>query len=239
MFGDKKDETEDWGAERLYQEAKRRMDSKYYDTAVRYYEFLQQRYPFDPLAQQGQLELAYCYYQLEEPSSATSALERFIKLNPTHEHMPYAQYLKGVVNFNIGKSFSERFAHRDPSQRDPGVAMQAFRDFNELVQRYPDSVYSRDARLRMAYLRNILAQHEVNVANFYMRRSAYVAAANRARYVVENYQQAPVMPEALAIMAKAYKVLQLEELAADTLRVMELNYPEHPGLAEVRRTVVR
>lgn len=238
-FGDEKHRTENWDAARLYQEAKSRLDKQYYDSAVTYYEFLQQRFPFDILAQQGQLELAYCYYKLNESASATSMLERFIKLNPTHENVPYALYLKGVVNFNLGKGFTDRFAPRDPSQRDPGVATKSFEDFSELLRRFPDSIYADDARLRMAFLRNILAQHEINVANYYMRRSAFLAAANRARYVVENYQQAPVMPEALTIMAKAYKILALDDLSADALRVLELNFPQYPGISEVRRTVVR
>jgi outer membrane protein assembly factor BamD len=237
--GDEKDETESWTAEELYEQAKNRMQRNYYDGAIQYYEFLQQRFPFGIYAQQAQLELAYCYYKINETESGIAALERFVKLYPTHPHMDYAYYLKGVINFNAGRGLTDRFVVRDPSQRDQGPAVKSFQDFGELIVRFPDSRYAEDARLRMTYLRNILARHEVNVAHFYMRRGAYVAAANRARYVIEHYQQAPAMPEALLLMAKAYKVLELEDLAADAVRVLELNYPDHPGLRDVRRTAVR
>ena len=132
----------------------------------------------------------------------------------------------------------ERYLVRDASQRDPGASLQAFNDFSELIKRYPDSRYVADSQLRMRHLRNILAQHEVNVSNWYMRRGAFVAAANRARYVVENYQQTPAMPDALALLAKAYKVLELNDLSNDALRVLELNYPNHPGSEEIKQTTV-
>jgi outer membrane protein assembly factor BamD len=130
----------------------------------------------------------------------------------------------------------EKYVPRDESQRDPVSAEKAMRDFMTLVKRYPKSRYSEDSAQRIVYLRNRLAQHEVNVANYYMRRSSYLAAANRAKYVVENYSRTPAMPEALIIMAKAYKVMELDDLSADALRVLELNYPGHAGVADVRKT---
>jgi outer membrane protein assembly factor BamD len=153
--------------------------------------------------------------------------------------MDYAYYLRGLLNFNNGKGILERHLVRDASQRDPGASLQAFNDFSELIKRFPDSRYVADSQLRMRYLRNILAQHEVNVANWYMRRGAFVAAANRARYVVENYQQTPAMPDALALMAKAYKVLELNQLSDDALRVLELNFPNYRGVEEIKKTQVR
>ena len=161
-----------------------------------------------------------------------------MKLNPTHPSMDYAFYLRGLINFNTGKGAIERHLARDASQRDPGASLKAFNDFSELIKRFPDSRYVADSQLRMRFLRNILAQHEVNVANWYMRRGAFVAAANRARYVVENYQQTPAMPAALVLLAKAYKVLQLDDLSADALRVLELNYPDDPGIEAVKETSV-
>lgn len=230
---------ENWPEEKLYFAAKDRLDSGSCNGAIDYYEKLQGRYPFGPYAAQAQLELGYCYYKQDETASALAAIDRFMKLNPTHRHMDYAFYLRGLINFSSGKGLIERHLPRDPSQRDPGASLQAFNDFSELIKRFPESRYVSDAQLRMRYLRNILAQHEVNVANWYMRRGAFVAAANRARYVVENYQQTPAMPEALILMAKAYKVLELDDLSADALRVLELNYPNHPGIEEVKATRVR
>lgn len=238
-FQGKKDETEGWGEDRLYAEAKSRLNSNYFDGAREYYEKLQARYPFGRNSQQAQLELAYAYYKLEQAEAAVAACDRFIKLYPSHPAIDYAYYLKGLANFNAGKGLIERYTPSDPSQRDQSTALRSFQDFAELVKRFPDSRYVTDAQLRMTFLRNILAQHEVNVANYYMRRGAYVAAANRAKYVVENYQQSPAIPEALVVMAKAYKVLEMNDLSEDSLRVLQGNFPNHPGIAEVRGTVVR
>ena len=230
---------ENWPEEKLYFAAKDRMASGSCASAIEYYEKLQARYPFGAYAAQAQLELAYCQYKSEEPASSLTTLDRFLKLNPTHPHTDYAYYLRGLVNFNLDMGVTARYMPRDPSQRDPGAALQAFNDFSELIRRFPESRYVTDGQLRMRYLRNILAQHEVNVANFYMRRGAFIAAANRSRYVVENFQQTPAMPEALVLLAKSYKVLELDDLSADALRVLELNYPNHPGIEEVKRTRVR
>lgn len=236
---DRDKEESKWPEDRLYHAAKDRLDGGTCDSAIEYYEKLQARYPFGVYTQQSQLELAYCYYRTDDPGSAMATIDRFIKLYPSHPHMAYAFYLRGLINFGRGWGLTERYLPKDPSQRDPGASLESFNDFSELIKRFPDSVYVDDAQLRMRYLRNILSQHEVNVANFYMRRGAFVAAANRARYVVENYQQTPAMPEALILLAKTYKILELDDLAADTMRVLELNYPNHPGISEVQQTQVR
>lgn len=241
MFGDDNEEDlpENWPEDKLYQAAKDALDSGSCGGAVEHYQRLQTRYPFGPYAAQAQLELAYCLYKSEDPAGALAAIDRFLQLHPTHRHTDYAYYLRGLINFNIGRGLTARIVARDPSQRDPGAAVRSFKDFSDLIQRFPKSKYVDDAELRMRHLRNILAQHEVNVANFYMRRGAFVAAANRARNVVENYQQTPAMPEALVLMAKSYKVLEMDELSDDALRVLELNYPNHPGISEVNKTRVR
>jgi len=127
----------------------------------------------------------------------------------------------------------------DLSQRDPSSALQSFKNFGELLSLFPESQYAEDTRKRMVYLRNILAQHEVHVATYYMRRGAYLAAANRARFVIENYDKTPAIPEALVLMAKAYKVLEMNDLSEDAVRVLKLNYPNHPGIYEVGEIQVR
>lgn len=238
LFPEKKEEdvTENWSEERLYYEAKGSLDSSYFEEAVDHYRKLQARYPFGKFSKQAQLDLAYAYYKQDETASAIAAADRFIKLYPSHPRADYAYYLKGLALFNQGKGFIDRYVVKDPSQRDPGAALSSFQEFSELVKKYPKSVYVSDARQRMLFLRNNLAQHEVNVANYYMRRGAFVAAANRARYAVENYQQAPAVPDALALMAKAYKVLGMNELSDDALRVLQTNFPDHPGIQEVAAT---
>jgi outer membrane protein assembly factor BamD len=238
-FKDKGDPTETWSAERLYAEAKGALDSGNYSKAVEYYEKLEGRFPFGVYGQQALLDLAYAYYKNDNTDASISAAERFIKLNPQNAHVDYAYYLKGLANFNRGKGFVERYLPIDTSQRDPGSALTAFQDFSELLRLFPDSQYADDAKQRMVYLRNLLAEHEVNVANYYMRRGAFVAAVNRARYVIEKYPRTPSVPDALVVMAKAYKIMEMDDLSQDALRVLELNYPNHPGLYEVREIVVK
>jgi outer membrane protein assembly factor BamD len=235
LLPEQKDETADWSAQKLYSEARSALNDGEYAQAVKYYESLEARYPFGKYAQQAQLEIAYAYYKDEEPDSALAALDRFIKLNPRHPNVDYAYYLKGLVNFNRGQGLVERYLPQDPAARDPGSALDAFEDFSTLVRLYPSSPYAADATQRMLYLRNNLASHELQVAEYYLRREAYVAAANRAKYVIENYPRAPAVPQALVVLAKAYRSMGLVDLADDAVRVLRLNYPDHPGIAEVER----
>ena len=229
----------DWPEERLYKMARDRLDSGSCTGAIEYYEKLQTRFPFGDYTQQAQIELAYCYFRTDDPALAIETVDRFIKLYPSHSHVAYAFYLRGLINFGRGWGIAERWFRKDESQRDPGASLDSFNDFGMVVKRYPDSIYFEDARLRMVYLRNMLAQHEVNVAQYYMRRGAFIAASNRARFVIEKYQQAPAMPEALVILAKSYRVLEMEDLAEDALSVLEHNYPDHPGVKDVKSVKVR
>ncbi len=228
-----------WTVERLYTEAKSALDSGYYSKAVEYYQYLETRFPFGVYGQQSLLDLAYAYYKTEDFEASISACNRFIRLYPQNPHVDYAYFLRGLNNFNQGKGLTERFLPIDLAQRDPASALQAFNDFMELSKRFPESQYIDDSRKRMVHLRNILAEHEVHVANYYMRRGAYLAAVNRARFVVENYSRTPSIPEALVIMAHAYKVLEMNDLSADALRVLHMNYPNHPGVYKVQEVEVK
>jgi outer membrane protein assembly factor BamD len=229
------DETKDWTADRFYSEAKEALDDGDYETAIKYFESLEARYPFGRYAQQAQMEIIYAYYKYDEPASAVAAADRFIKLQPRHPNVDYAYYMKGLANYNQGKGLIDRYLPTDASQRDPGAARQSFQDFDVLVRRFPESKYANDARQRMVFLRNNLAAYELHVAEYYLRRGAYVAAANRAKYVVEHYQGAPVMPEALAMMVKSYRHMGMDQLANDALRILKENYPADAALAEVGR----
>jgi outer membrane protein assembly factor BamD len=231
-------EEESWPVERLYTEAKAALDSEDYQTALRYYGLLEARFPFGDYAQQGLLESSYAYYKSDDAENAIATVDRFIRVYPLNPNMDYAIYLRGLINFTRDVGIIEKYIPRDETQRDPGAALLALKDFTNLVNRYPTSQYTEDASQRIVYLRNRLAQHEVNVAHFYMRRGAYIAAANRGRYVIENYPRTPAMAEALVIMAKAYKVLDLTDLSNDALKVLKHNYPDHPGLAAVNEVNV-
>jgi outer membrane protein assembly factor BamD len=217
------DETKGWSAQKFYSEASFAMSEGDYETAIKYFEGLEARYPFGRYAMQAQLDVAYAYYKDGQPESAIAAADRFIKLHPRNPYVDYAFYLKGIVNFNRNLGFLTRFIPTDTSQRDPGTSLDSFNDFAELVRRFPNSEYSEDARKRMVYLRNNLAMHEVHVARYYMKRGAYLAAANRCVTVVEKYQRTPAVKEALETMIKAYDTLGLEELSADAQRVMAIN----------------
>ncbi len=223
LFGDEKDKTRGWSADKLYNEASKAMSDGDYGSAIKYYELLEARYPFGPLARQAQLDVAYAYYKSEDPDSAIAAADRFIRLNPDNPHVAYAYYLKGIANFNRTLGFLERFLPTDTSQRDPRAALTSFKDFSELVRRFPDSEYAADARKRLLYLRNNLARHEIHVANYYMKRGAYVAAVERADYVIRHYQKSPSIRDALTILAAAYDELGMKDLAADARRVLALN----------------
>ena len=236
---DPKKETEGWSPEKLYSTAKDALDSGDYQSAIKYYELLEGHYPFDKLAQQGQVEMIYAYYKFEEPESALAAANRFIKLYPRHPHVDYVYYLKGLVNFELTQGVFDRFLPLDRSQRDQDSAKTSFQDFSELVKQFPQSKYAQDSRQRMIYLRNTLADYELNVAKFYMVRGAYLAAANRAKTIIESYPQTPGVSEALAILAKAYKIMGLNELSHDTLSVLKLNYPHYKGIDEVEKVVLR
>ncbi|MBF8268319.1 MAG: Outer rane protein assembly factor BamD [Gammaproteobacteria bacterium] len=233
------EEARDWSVEKLYAEAKKAMEAGYYSRAQGYYEVLETRYPFGVIGRQSLLDLAFVYYKTEKYDEAVSACDRYIRLYPQNPAVDYAYYLKGLVNFERGKGLADRFLSIDDSQRDPGAALTAFQDFKELGEKFPDSIYMEDVQQRMIYLRNMLAQYEINVANYYMRRGAFVAAANRARYVVENYNRTASVPEALVIMAKCYKILEMNDLYDDAVRVLRMNYPEHEGIQELEITEVK
>jgi outer membrane protein assembly factor BamD len=224
------DETAGWSAQRLYSEAKGAMNEGSWATAVKYFEKLEARYPFGRYAQQAQLEIAYAYYRDNEPASAVAACDRFIKLHPNHPNVDYAYYLKGVVNFYEDQNILSQFAAQDPTERDPRSARDSFAAFKELATRYPDSKYTPDALARMKYLVNALASHEVHVAQWYMKRGAFVAAANRASYAVKTYPEAPATEEALAVMARAYGQMGMDDLRDDALRVLKTNFPNSPWL---------
>ncbi len=223
LFPTDEDKTRDWSASKFYSEASAALQGDDYSKAIELYEKLEARYPFGRYAQQAELDVAYAYYKSGEPDSAISALDRFIELNPTSSFLAYAYYMKGLVNFNRNLDFLSRFLPTDPSQRDPGAAVDAINDFAEVVKRFPNSEYAPDAAQRIVYLHNNLARHEINAARYYMKRGAYVAAANRAKYVLEKYQRTPSAKDALEIMAQAYDKLGMQDLADDARRVLAVN----------------
>jgi outer membrane protein assembly factor BamD len=225
------DETAGWSAQRLYGEAKDAMADKQWQKAIQYFEKLEARYPYGRFAQQAQLEVAYAYWKDDERASAIAACERFIKLYPNHENTAYAWYLKGLINFNELSGILSWLTTPDMSDRDPKAAREAFLAIREVVNRFPDSRYAEDSAARMRYLVNALAANEVHVARYYMKRSAYVAAANRAQYAVQHYPQAPAVEDAMAILVQAYDALGMTDLRDDAKRVLLKNFPSTEALS--------
>jgi len=208
----------------IYQLAKKALNDSDYSQAIKYYEALEARFPFSPEAKQGQLDLMYAYYKNHATESAIDQADQFIRENPIHPRVDYAYYIKGLTWFERNPNFIERWFRADLSLRPPIDARKSFQAFQTLVQQYPNSEYAADARQRMIFLRNRLANYEVYVANFYLSRGAYVGAINRAKFAIENYDGAPAIRQALAVMVDAYNKLGMQDLAHDTQRVLEQNY---------------
>jgi outer membrane protein assembly factor BamD len=226
VLPDQIDETAKWSAEKLYTSAKESISAGGYDLGIKYFEKLESRFPYGKYAQQAQLEVAYAYYKKEETASAIAACDRFIRLHPNHPNVDYAYYLKGLANFNEDLGLFGRISDQDLTERDPGAAAESFEAFKQLVTLFPNSRYTPDATLRMNYLVNALASHEVHVARYYMKRGAYVAAINRAQASIKTYPNAPANEEALFIMVKAYDLLNINDLRDDAERVMRKNFPK-------------
>jgi outer membrane protein assembly factor BamD len=219
-----KDELKNLSADEIYAKAQASLQDENYDKEVKQFESLQSRYPYGRYAQQAQMEIAYAYYKHSEPAPALAALDHFAKLYPMSTHMDYVLYLKGLINFNenINSLFGTMFK-QDPSERDPAALRDSFNSFKELVTRFPDSQYTPDARLRMQYLLITLASSDIHVAAYYLRRGAYVAAANRAKGVLTDFPQTPQTRDALQIMVQAYDAMDMKDLRDDTQRVLALN----------------
>ncbi|WP_329741290.1 outer membrane protein assembly factor BamD [Dyella sp. A6] len=218
----------------LYAKAHNAMVHADYSAAEQDYQRLIARFPSGAYNQQAQLDLAYVQYKDNKPDDAYSTIDRFIKTYPLQKHVDYAYYLRGLINFDRTGGVIERWFGRNSAQsrRDQGYNLKSFDDFAELTRRFPNSAYAADARQRMIYLRNILAQSEINVAEFYLRHRAYIASADRAQYVIEHYQQAPEVSDALAILCRSYLMLGQKQQAAQVRKVLALNYPNHPYLKD-------
>lgn len=228
--GDDEDLIADSGEQQIYEQAQRFLNARNYDLAIRALQALESRYPFGRYAEQAQLELIYAHYGAFEPEAAIEAADRFIRLHPQHPSVDYAFYMKGLAAATASEDLLSRFSPTDKTKRDTNYAKEAFAEFSQLVSRYPNSPYAPDAKDRMVHLRNLLARHEIHVANYYFRRGAYLAAANRGRFVVENFQRTPAVPDGLAVMAQGYLLLGMNDLAQDAIDTLVLNYPDHPSL---------
>ena len=226
------DKTANWSPNRIYSEAKDESSSGAYDKAVPLLEKLEGRAAGTPLAQQAQLDKAYAQWKASDKVSAIVTLDRFMKLHPASPAIDYALYLKGVINFNDDLGLFSWMTRQDLSERDQKAAKESFESFKELVTRFPASRYTPDARARMNYIVNSLAQYEVHVARYYYSRGAYLAAINRSQLAISDYREVPAVEEALYIMVRSYDALGMTQLRDDTQRVLTTNYPQSQYLSK-------
>jgi len=217
--------------EELYAEGKRSLDNGNTNRAVRYLGRLVARFPYGEYSELAQLDLAFAQYKERKYEEGYSSINRFIKLYPAHRNIDYAYYLRGLINFDRQSGVLTRWIEQDYTRRDLNHARQSFQDFGELIKRFPNSAYVPEARQRMVHLRNGLAQGELNTALFYFRRDAFIAAINRAQFLVENYEETPQAGDALAIMTEGYARLGRKQQADDARKVLIANYPSHPYLS--------
>jgi outer membrane protein assembly factor BamD len=222
----------------LYKKAHKSLDSYDFNGAIKSYEQLTARFPFTDEARQARLDLIYAYYRAGEKESATDAAETFIRENPTHPRVDYAWYVKGLVEFERTPNAIERLFRVDLSKRPPSTARKSFAAFKTVVEQYPKSEYAHDSLQRMVYLRDRLASYEVHVARYYFKRGAYIAAGQRAKSAIEQYDGAPAVREALQIMIESYDRLNLQPLAAQARQVYEANYSREVRVsqAEVKKS---
>lgn len=226
MFGDSEEEIPENTAQELYDAAKASLKNENWQGAVTKLEALDSRYPFGPFSHQGQLDLIYAYYKNNDLEDAVSNAERFIKSNPSHPNVDYAYYMKGLAQFQEDEGFFAQVFNADQWKRDSSSAKKSFDSFAELIRQFPNSKYGADARQRMVHLRNRLAQYELYVANYYLRRGVHVAAAARARYIVEKFPQSSSVGDALAVLVQSYDKLNLKEQADNARKTLQLNYPD-------------
>ncbi|PSF05873.1 outer membrane protein assembly factor BamD [Marinobacter fuscus] len=218
--------------ETYYQNARKAMNSGNFNEAEQNLDSLETYYPFGRYAEQAQLDLIYARYQNLDLEGSRAAADRFIRLNPQSDHLDYALYMRGLASYNLDIGLAARYFPIDVAARNPGEQLQAFRDFSQLLTRFPESAYAPDARQRMIAVRNRMAELELHAARYYIKREAYVAANNRARYVVENYPSSPSVEEALMILADTFRFLELKKGASDAIATLRKNFPNSEAFNE-------
>ena len=223
-------------ASQIFQNGETNLAKKNYGKAVKDFQALDALYPFSKYSQQGQLDIIYAYYKDGKDAQGIAAADRYIRLYPRGKGTDYALYLKGLIYFNEGGTWLEKLAGSDPAERNTASKQQAFMAFSELVQGFPNSPYRHDAILRMQYIRNLFARKDLQIAQFYFRHQAYAAAANRAAAVVEHYNGTPAVEKSLVLMVKSYRILGLQDLANNTLKILQSSFPNSKNLAKLNRT---
>lgn len=215
-----------------YENARSAMNSGNFNEAETNLDALETYYPFGRYAEQAQLDLIFARYQNLDLEGARAAADRFLRLNPQSEHGDYALYMRGLASYNLDIGLAARYFPIEANARAPGEQLQAFRDFSELLNRYPNSLYAADARQRMIAVRNRMAELELHAARYYITREAYIAANNRALYVVENYPSSPVVEEAIIILAETFRFMDIKKGSQDAVALLRTNFPDSKAFSK-------
>ena len=213
-------------AQALYEDARETLDSGLYARAIELLTAIDSRYPFGPFSKQVQMDLVYAHYQTGNTEQALATIDRFIRLNPNHKDLDYMYYMRGLVNIKADKNAFQEYFGVDRADRDAKRTRVAYKDLSTLVNNYPDSKYAPEAKRRLAWPLNRMARNELKVAQYYYEREAYLAAANRGKYVVEHFSQSSYLEPALEMMVKSYEKLGLPDMAEHARQTLEANKRE-------------
>lgn len=212
--------------EEIFKGGQLAMEKGKYSAAIKHYEAIESLYPFGKVAEQSQLDIIYAYYEIEDNASALAAADRYIRLYPRNKNVDYAYYIKGVINMDRAQSWIQKIARINPADRELEPMQEAFNSFNQLVRYFPKSQYAPDALKRMIYIRQLIAQKELDIAKYYLKRKLYVASANRSSYVFKHFQGTPQSIEAIGVMVHAYRELGQNKMADDAAKILKMNFPD-------------
>lgn len=222
----KEDKFRTMSANQLLTQGKEHLSSGNYVFSVEHFDLVEARFPYSNLAEQAKLNKIYAFYGDRKHDEALAEIDSFVTLYPNHPHVDYAWYMRGVINFDRARSILDKLLPPDRTRIDSKQLTDSLNAFLYVVENYPDGPYAEDSAKRAVYLRNLLAQSEIHIANFYYERDAYIGAANRAQYVLDNYDETPSLADALYIQVKAYRKLGMDSVAEDRLRIFRHNFPE-------------
>ncbi|GAW97847.1 MULTISPECIES: outer membrane protein assembly factor BamD [Colwellia] len=218
----------DKSAQSLFVDARSALDNGLYQKAIQILGAIDSRFPFGPISHQVQLDLIYAYYKSGDAAQGIALTDRFLRLNPNNSNIDYVYYMRALINISTEENLFQDLAGIDRTDRDPEASRSAFKDFKSIVTDFPDSKYAADARKRMISIKSRLAQYELAVAKYYIKREAYASAANRGRYILEYFAPSPEIEQALEIMIESYDKLALNDLKKNALQVLAANYPNNP-----------
>ena len=217
----------DKSAQALFSDARQSLDNGLYQKAIQILSAIDSRFPYGPISHQVQLDLIYAYYKSGDAAQGIALTDRFLRLNPAHANIDYVYYMRALINIATETNLFQDLAGIDRSDRDPTAARDAFNDLKIVLEKYPNSKYAADARQRMITIKSRLAQYELAVARYYLKREAYVSSANRGKYIVEYFSPSPETEEALEIMIVCYEKLGLDDLRTNAKQVLAANYPNN------------